>query len=108
MAMTSTADGGLAASWIAWMTRALARNKTTTIKMGMTVQESKDYDEDQTGDDQNKTSEVVNFARRSRKRLEDAGHSMNGRLRQTWSDERQGSRERGEKPHRSVREMPIK
>src|SRR6267154_6330139 len=40
MAVTSRAATGLGASWIAWITRAVARNRTTTIKIGMTVQAS--------------------------------------------------------------------
>src|SRR5215831_547636 len=40
MTVTSTAAAGLGASWIAWITRAVARNSTATIKTGITVQAS--------------------------------------------------------------------
>src|SRR5258706_4160498 len=40
MAVTSTADGGSGASWTVWITRAVARNNTTTIRIGMMVQAS--------------------------------------------------------------------
>src|SRR5215467_8304873 len=40
MTVTSTAVAGLGTSWIAWITRAVARNSTATIKTGMTVHAS--------------------------------------------------------------------
>jgi hypothetical protein len=38
MTVTSKAAAGFGASWIAWITRAVARNNTATISTGMTVQ----------------------------------------------------------------------
>src|SRR5207249_11159235 len=40
MAVTSRAVAGFGASWTAWITRAVARNNTTTISIGMIVQAS--------------------------------------------------------------------
>src|SRR5262249_26908629 len=38
MAVTSIAVAGFGASWTAWITRAVAINNTTTIRIGMIVQ----------------------------------------------------------------------